>query len=286
MLYTKIMQEIIIPFFELFLLTPEDGILPDATRVLASTSIGCFAPCSDAPNEFVPGFLTVNYVFKIATFGDLSATEHARRLGRFLTIPALIGMVSVGAASIAALLELDAPPWSDGLFANPLFQSGLIGVGVAILLAILVVFVGGRLKSAGTRSVVELPEPLFRELCIEYERQQAIIKESSDQHARPKTLANKAGKKLAESAIEAIASSVVPSGIAKLAAGAAIEVTNSEGDDSENSHMEASAIASMASHLVLAHQNSTGRHPVRITMAAFQAIGRVTKKELIEFHES
>ncbi|MDB5677097.1 hypothetical protein [Sphingomonas bacterium] len=275
----------VLPFADLVLLDQDADESPDPVRVMAQTTIGCFAPCPDAPGAYIPGYLTVNYLLKLATFSDFAAKARARRLGLILRAPVLAGMLGVLAVVIAFIIEIDPPPGSGGLTDNGLFRFGLIAVAGAIAFTVLVYTVNGRSATKGWRAMVALPEPLWADLCDDYERHRAAVTALKDEHAGPGSLHGAVGRTMADNAIEGVAGAVMPAGLAKLAAHLTSDAMHGEPGEADVGRAKGEAIGDMLSALLRAYRRTTGRTPLRLSNAAFEEIESVSAQELTALAE-
>lgn len=275
------MKPSLLPFASLFLLDHRTGAPTTEVPILSQTTIGCFAAHPDAPSEFMPGYLTMNYYLRTATFGDFEATARAKRLGGLLKLPLLAGALGVLAMVVAFIVEMDAPVWSEGLWASGLFRSGLAVLALAIAFTALILTVSGRSSAAGWRSMIEIPEPIFSELCGKYQSLQLEIKEVTVNSAKTPSLGGEIKISVTNSTLESVAESILPAGLAKIAVHIATESKDSGDQVKLNDRLKFSGIDAMREQIQYHHQLLTGRNALSIPQPDFLNFSRATESQLL-----
>lgn len=267
-------------FADLFLLDQDSSTFEVENRIMAISRIGCFAPMSDSPGEFVPGYLTLNYHFKFASFSDFIASKRGRLIGYILRILFLGGVVGFLGMTISFVVFFSQSPaiydWAD----FELYWWGLYSLLGAILGASLVWFLHVRLKSSGRTESVALPEPTFSDLCIEYSRRVEAFRAAKAVTAAPASIGAHVGEDLAKSAVEKAVDAVLPAGLGRLTAEFAGDAVKGDPGEAEKETVRRTTVAAMVMELLSAHSKLTGRRSIGLTQAEFRSIELKSRREL------
>lgn len=280
------MEDSELKFADLFLLDQESSKFEVENRIMAISQIGCFAPIPNSPTELSPGYLTINYRFKIASFSDFAASKRGRLIGYLLRVIFLGGAAGFIGIVLSFVVFISQSPNVDDLSDFGLFRWGLYSLFGAVLGACLVWFAHVRLKPSGRTEPVVLPEPTFSGLCNEYALRVEAYRAAKALAAAPSSLGTRVGEDLAKSAVEKTLDTILPAGLGKLTAELTGDSVKGDPGEAASEAVRQDTVAAMVVELLRAHSKLSGRRPIALTLDEFRSIELKSLRELEEMARS